>query len=263
MDAKVEVMCVLAFAWQAHPRWRLVLAGNRDELHARPAAPLARWEAPDHVIAGRDLQSGGTWLGVSELGRLVVVTNLRGYGPPAPDRASRGALVTDLLSGAGRYADPDDASLADFNPFNLIAADRDRARFLSNRPEAIGATLASGVYGLSNGTLDEPWPKTLRLKSVLLDWIMGEAQDPGVLLDGLGDDTPADAGLCPATASDVPQEPALSAIFIRNPVYGTRCSTVVAIDAQGAGIIVERRYTAAGEAAGETALPFVWTVGDG
>ena len=100
-------MCVLAFAWNAHPRWRLVLAGNRDELHERPAAPLARWREPDHILAGRDLLAGGTWLGVSEQGRLAVVTNLRGFGPPAPDMASRGALVRDVLAGDGAHADPD------------------------------------------------------------------------------------------------------------------------------------------------------------
>src|SRR5438093_10047665 len=120
-------MCILALAWQAHPRWHLVVAGNRDELHARPSAPLARWDQPEHVIAGRDLKSGGTWLGVSEQGRMAVVTNLRGYGNPEPDRASRGALVTDVLSGDGRYADPSGAKLSDFNPFNLILVDRAQA----------------------------------------------------------------------------------------------------------------------------------------
>src|SRR4249919_1335275 len=103
-------MCVLAFAWHAHPRWPLVVAGNRDELHARPTIPLARWDRPSHLLAGRDLQSGGTWLGVSEQGRFAVVTNLRGYGVPQPDCASRGALVADALS-EGRYADLRDDEL--------------------------------------------------------------------------------------------------------------------------------------------------------
>ncbi len=172
-------MCVLAFAWQAHPRWRLLLAGNRDELHARPALPLARWSEPDHLLAGRDLQSGGTWLGVSEQGRLAVVTNLRGFGAPEPGRASRGALVTDYLAGSGAYADPLVADLSAFNPVNLIVADRRGAHFLSNRPDITRSALASGLYGLSNGRLDEPWPKTMRLKSRLLDWITSDATDPG------------------------------------------------------------------------------------
>lgn len=258
LPSEAQVMCVLAFAWRPHPRWRLVMAGNRDELHARPAAPLARWKHPDHMLAGKDLQSGGTWLGVSERGRFAVVTNLRGYGPPVPDRASRGALVTDLLSGAGAYADPGEAMLSDFNPFNLIMADRNETRFLSNRPEVIRSRLAPGLYGLSNGALDEPWPKTMRLKEILLDWVVVGASRPEALLDGLREETLPDVGLHPAVRSDIPQEPTLSSIFIRNPVYGTRCSTVVAIDDQGCGLIVERRYDPTGEVTGETALSFSW-----
>src|SRR5690242_20684083 len=96
-------MCVLAFAWRAHRRWRMVVAGNRDELHARPATPLARWSEPDHVLAGKDLKSGGTWLGVSEQGRFAVITNLRGFGGLQGDRTSRGALVSGLLTGDPRY----------------------------------------------------------------------------------------------------------------------------------------------------------------
>jgi uncharacterized protein with NRDE domain len=251
-------MCVLALAWRAHPRWRLVVAANRDELHARPAETLGRWSRPDHLLAGRDLQSGGTWLGVSEHGRFAAVTNLRGYGVPEPDRASRGALVTDLLVGEGRYADARDADMADFNPFNLIVVDGDGARFLSNRPGAIRSRLAPGFYGLSNGALDEPWPKTMQLKANLLDWIVNEGAPPEALLDGLREERLPEVGVRPAVASDVPQEPTLSPIFIRHPAYGTRCSTVVAIDDRGQGVVIERRYTPAGAADGETVLRFCW-----
>ena len=251
-------MCVLALAWRAHPRWTLVAAGNRDELHARPAEPLHRWQDADGVIAGRDLESGGTWIGVSEAGRFAVVTNLRGHGAPAPGRVSRGTLVTDLLSGAGQYGDPATAALDDFNPFNVIVASAERARFLSNRPRTIRSALSPGVYGVSNGALDEPWPKTLRLKSGLLDWIVGDAREPEHLLEVLAERTLPDVGLPTTVPSDAPLEPAVSPIFIRHPVYGTRCSTVVAVDAQGRGGIIERRYDAAGEMAGETTLAFTW-----
>jgi uncharacterized protein with NRDE domain len=251
-------MCVLAFAWQAHPRWRLLLAGNRDELHARPAQPLERWTSPDHLLAGRDLQSGGTWLGVSEQGRCAVVTNLRGFGAPQPGLASRGALVTDYLAGSGTYADPLAADLSVFNPVNLIVADRHGAHFLSNRPEMTRSALAAGLYGLSNGGLDEPWPKTMRLKSRLLDWITGEASDPELLFAALHEQVLPAIGLEPRTPSDVPQEPLQSPIFIRNPVYGTRCSTVVAIDRLGRGIMMERRFAPDGSETGRTSLDFVW-----
>lgn len=252
-------MCVLAFAWRVHPRWPLIVAGNRDELHARPAAPLARWDEPDHLIAGRDLQSGGTWLGVSEQGRFAVVTNLRGHGVPEPDRQSRGALVTGLLSGEGPSGDPRKAELAGFNPFNLIYCDLEQAWFLSNRPAPLRSPLGPGIYGLSNGLLDEPWPKTLRLKAHLLDWVVKGAEHPEILLNALGDETLPDIGTVSASPSDVPQEPAISPIFIRNPVYGTRCSTVVAVGERGEELIMERRYNASGEPTGETALSFPWS----
>src|SRR6476620_11021966 len=108
-------MCVAAFAWRAHPRWPLVVLANRDELHAREAAPLAAWDDGSGIIAGRDLRSGGTWLGLSEAGRLALVTNLRGYGLADPDKASRGGLVTGLLTGA---LEPQSVDLTPYNPFN-------------------------------------------------------------------------------------------------------------------------------------------------
>lgn len=253
-----SAMCVLAFAWQAHPRWPLVVAGNRDELHDRPTAPLARWEEADHLIAGRDLQSGGTWLGVSERGRFAVVTNLRGFGAPEPQRVSRGALVTTLLAGEQPLAAIDESGFGRFNPFNLIVADREAAWFLSNGSGPVRSCLAPGIYGLSNGALDEPWPKTLQLKAALLAWIVEGAKRPEILLETLQDDTMPEAGISPTISSDVPEEPTRSPIFIRNPIYGTRSSTVVAIDDRGSGIIVERRHDKAGEPTGQTSLAFTW-----
>jgi uncharacterized protein with NRDE domain len=249
------LMCVLALAFEQHPRWRLVAAGNRDELHARPAAPLHRWTEPGHILAGQDLQSGGTWMGVSEAGRLAVVTNLRGFGPPAADSPSRGLLLRDLLAGEGRYAQPSDADLEPFNPFNLIALADGEPQFASNRPTVDRRTLPAGLYGLSNGPLDAPWPKTERLKAHLTDWIAAATASPEALLQSLGDQEPP--GALTGPPSDAP-EPPQTPIFVRNPVYGTRCSTVLAIDRDGQGVIIERRYDAHGQASGETELAFAW-----
>ncbi|MCI4589539.1 NRDE family protein [Sphingobium sp. BYY-5] len=251
-------MCIMAMAWNAHPRWHLILIGNRDEYHARPAAPIARWQDRPGLIAGRDLQSGGTWLGVSEAGRVAIVTNLRGYGDPRPDHVSRGALVTDLLAGDGPYADVAQAAFDDFNPFNLILIDRDRAHFLTNRPAPLHTTLTPGLYGLSNGALDAPWPKTLALKAALLAWLTQGAEEPERLLDALRIETLPDAGIAPAMPSDAPDEAAASPIFIRSPVYGTRCSTVVAIDHNGQGRIAERRFDENSRIAGESEKRFSW-----
>ena len=249
-------MCVLAIAWRAHSRWQLIAAGNRDELHARPTQALARWREPDHLLAGRDLQSGGTWLGVSQQGRFAAVTNVRGYGPAQPGRPSRGAVVTDFLTGAGAHHRLDEAELSEFNPFNLIAAERTRIQFVSNRPHPMRRMLGPGIYGLSNGMLDEPWPKTVRLKSKLAEWIAGAADKPEQLLDVLADESGAGAQ---ARASEAQQDAQLSGIFIRNGVYGTRCSTVVAVDRHGTGVIIERRYSADAVAVGETELSFSWS----
>ncbi|MGC4253017.1 MAG: NRDE family protein [Sphingobium sp.] len=252
-------MCIMAMAWHAHPRWRLLLIGNRDEFHARPAAPLGRWDDPeDHLIAGRDLQSGGTWLGVSERGRCAIVTNRRGYGLPDPAKASRGALVTKLLRGEAPYAAPDHVPMDDFNPFNLILIDGDQAHFLTNRPHPLHGALTHGLYGLSNGELDDPWPKTLALKAALLDWLTTDADDPAALLDALRCETLPEAGIAPEIPSDVPEEAAASPIFICHPVYGTRCSTIVAIDEEGRGTIMERRYDANGASTGESHFAFAW-----
>jgi uncharacterized protein with NRDE domain len=207
------------------------------------------------VLAGQDLSGGGTWLGVSEEGRLAVVTNLRGYGSPETGRPSRGLLLRDLLAGEGAYARPGDEDLDRFNPFNLFTLMDGALVFWSNRPQSERRRLGPGLYGASNGPLDAPWPKTLRLKAALAGWLEEGGARPEVLLGALRDDQPPPAQAGPP--SDAP-EPPQTAIFIRDPLYGTRCSTVVAIDRDGRGMIVERRYDAAGAATGETALDFGW-----
>ncbi|WP_313219059.1 NRDE family protein, partial [Stenotrophomonas sp.] len=154
-------MCLLALAWKAHPRWQLVMAGNRDEFHARPTAALAAWPAPDTgVMAGRDLRSGGTWAGIGQNGRMAVVTNVR--DPLARQTGpSRGALVADFLRGsapAAAFADALAPDASAFAPFNLLLADRDSCQFLGNHP-LLRRTLSPGLHGMSNGPLDAPWPK--------------------------------------------------------------------------------------------------------
>ncbi len=251
-------MCVAAVAWHAHPDWQLVAIGNRDEFHDRSAAPLDRWGESPEIIAGRDLKSQGTWLGISERGRFVLVTNRRGFGNPDPALASRGKLVTDLLMGSGKYAQPSIDQLGEFNPFNLIAIVDGQAHFLSNRPESVHSALLHGIYGLSNGSLDEPWPKTLFLKSALIDWLNESLDDAEPLFAALANETRSDVGLHPDQPSDISAEALDTAPFIRNPVYGTRCSTVVMVDHGGAGQILERRFDAGGQRTGETVLPFRW-----
>jgi uncharacterized protein with NRDE domain len=251
-------MCVAAIAWKAHPDWPLVAIGNRDEYHDRPAVPVERWQEQPGVIAGRDLKSGGTWLGLSEEGRFVLVTNRRGFGDPQPDRVSRGKLVTDMLTGKGDYADPDEAALVDFNPFNLFAATNGELHFLASHPEPTRTSLIPGIYGLSNGSLDEPWPKTLALKAALLDWLGHDGGQTADLFAALASESLPEVGLHPGQPSEIAAEARDTAPFIRHPVYGTRCSTVIALAADGSGIMAERRFDAGGNESGRTEIDFRW-----
>lgn len=230
-------MCVAAIAWAAHPRWQLVAIGNRDEYHARAAAPLARWD--NGIMAGRDLEAGGTWLGVSP-GRFALVTNRRTDGYPRAGMASRGGLVTGWLLAESL------GDTAAMNPFNLFTAGPDGAQLSSNFPK-LQRPLGPGLHGLSNGGLDERWHKIARLQGALADWLKAPL-GPEALLDALADETPD-----PADPDNF-----LSPPFIRNPGYGTRCSSVIAVDSAGRGTIIERRFDELGLVTGETALDFVW-----
>ncbi len=251
-------MCIVAFAWKAHPKWQLVAIGNRDELHARPAEGAHRWENPDHLLAGRDALAGGTWLGVSEQGRFAVVTNLSGFGAPKPDRASRGDLLKDFLAGHGRYSDIGAAEYSDFNPFNLITVTEGEALVHTNRPDKTMNILHHGIHGLSNGSIHQPWPKSPQLNEALGQWIAQESDDPAILFDCLLDRNTYQSEDRSVPSSPSGFEPQHSAIFMLDPTYGTRCSTVVAIDHSGNGVLMERRFASSGSAIGETRLPFSW-----
>lgn len=253
-------MCLIAFAWNVHPRWRLVLAGNRDEFHARPTAPLARWaDAP--VIAGRDLEAGGTWLGVSAAGRCGVVTNVR--DPLAPqDGRSRGLLVTDWLrgdAGAAVHAQALRAVAADYRPFNLLTFGARDAFYLGNRPRPRAQAVEPGVHGLSNADFNTPWPKTRRLMERLRAWLDQGGDDVAPLFAALADGQPAPDDELPDTGIGRERERRLSAAFIGGTEYGTRASTVVLIGRAGDGRIVERRFGPGGQPDGETAID--WRAG--
>ena len=248
-------MCVVAFAWQCHPRWRLVLAGNRDEFHARPTAALARW--PDSgLLAGRDLQSGGTWVGLDARGRVAVVTKVRDGLAPPHGGSSRGALPTAFLAG-GMDAAATAAELlahADaYAPFNLVLADAEACWHLGNHPRQREA-LAAGVHGISNGRLDAPWPKTRHLTRALQAWVDVGSDALQPLWDALADERIAADAELPDTGAGLELERRLSPAFIRGSAYGTRASTIIAVDHHGRGYIHERRFGPDGVFEGETVL---------
>ncbi|TAA10103.1 NRDE family protein [Pseudoxanthomonas winnipegensis] len=251
-------MCLVAIAWKTHPRWRLVLAGNRDEFHARPTAALAPWADRPGVLAGRDLRSGGSWAGVGPHGRMAVVTNVRDPRLAAPPGApSRGALVADCLAGptsAAEAADALHARAAAFAPFNLLLADAADCRYVGNWPGPQARTVPPGVHGVSNGPFDAPWPKTRRLCAALAGWLDGPAEDPAALWAALADRSLAPDDQLPDTGIDLDLERRLSAAFIADPRYGTRASTLIALDHAGRGWIAERRFGPDGVFVGEIRL---------
>lgn len=248
-------MCLLVLAWQAHPRYRLVVAANRDEFHARPSAALAKWPPPGDMLAGRDLQAGGTWLGLDRRRRFGVVTNFRELQPPKPGAPSRGELIPRYLSAAADAAEYF-AALADeagrYSGFNLLLADEQALWYGSNRATSFARPLPPGVYGLSNELLDTPWEKLTRVRAGFEAWLRGTA-GADALFALLADRTPApDAG--GADTGGLPAEwaRALSAPFVLHPRYGTRCSSVLLLEPAGALSLGERRFDAAGALSGQT-----------
>lgn len=249
-------MCLVAFAWKVHPRWRLLLAGNRDEFHARPTAPLARWSGASGVRAGRDLQSGGTWVGMDGRGRCAVVTNVRDPLAAAAG-PSRGQLPVGFLESdptAFAHAGSLAAYARDFAPFNLLLADADECVYLGNHPRVERCAIAPGVHGMSNGGFDVPWPKTRMLCATMQQWIEDGRDGFDTLWRALGDETIAADAELPHTGVGPERERMLSAAFIRGSDYGTRASTIIAIDHEGRGTIVKRRFGPDGVFLGETVL---------
>jgi uncharacterized protein with NRDE domain len=248
-------MCLLVFAWRPEATEPLVLAGNRDEFHERPAAPAAWWQ--NGSLGGRDLRAGGSWLAAHRSGRFAVVTNYRepieeGRGP-----RSRGELVTGFLGGrqdpesfAGEVA----SRGREYGGFNLLLGTPDALVYLSNRgrgPER----LSPGVYGLSNHLLDTPWPKLERTRA-RFERVLENGADTGALLDMLADRAPAPDSELPSTGIGPEWEKLLSSPFIVSPLYGTRCSTVLKTGKDRIMEFVERRFDPAGEPAGQAAYRF-------
>lgn len=256
-------MCLAAFALNAHPRFPLVIAANRDEFFARAAAPMHWWRAGDtEVLAGRDLSAGGTWFGLTRSGRLALLTNVREPGRQQPDAPSRGALVVDWL--ASELAAPafTQTLRAGYNGFNLVMADlpRNAWHWFSNRADGPVA-LRDGVHGLSNAALDTPWPKTAGLKSALAQAVSQatSADDLATqLLAELADDRMAPDADLPDTGVGLARERLLSPRFVRMPGpvdgearYGTRCSTVLVAEVLPGGgrriLVQERSVDAQGQ----------------
>lgn len=237
-------MCLIIVAWRTHPEFPLVVAANRDEFYARPSAHTGRWLEDPRVQGGRDLEAGGTWLGVRDDGRFAAVTNVREPGAPKGSR-SRGHLTRDYLLGEetpGQIAASLDGTA--FSGFNLLLADAQALWYRSNRDEA-ARELAPGVYGLSNHLLDTPWPKLVGAKARFAEAL---ASLPSFVdfFSILADQEIVPDQSLPDSGVSLEWERMLSAIFVKSEAYGTRASTVLTRARQGAIRLEERRFGTGG-----------------
>jgi len=243
-------MCLILIAWRAHPEYPLVVAANRDEYHARPSAPAAFWDDRPAILAGRDLEALGTWLGVTRRGKFAAVTNYRDpRDMAASGSASRGSLVSRYLENGDAAAEFVSVAAKDgeaYRGFNLLAADRSELWWTSNRGNG-AQRLAAGIYGLSNHLLDTAWPKVERGKRALRDALRGT---PAIetLFELIASTDAADDSELPDTGVGLERERMLSAMRIVSPSYGTRCSTVLVQGRDGRVQFAERLFTPEGEA---------------
>ena len=246
-------MCLIALAWQSHPRYALALIANRDESHARPAAAAGPDPERPDIYGGRDLAQGGSWLLVSTRGRLAAVTNVRAglAGEAAP--RSRSSLVRDFAGGSASgpdFLEELAAAAAEYGRFNLLLWDGDSLVHASNHPRFAGHPVDPGVHAVSNGAFDERWPKSAHATRALSSWLLSPMEDaahssgmPRVdpLFDALSDTAPAPDGELPDTGVGLELERALSPAFVRGAHYGTRCSSVVLVGTD-AIVFAERRF---------------------
>src|SRR5690349_21104683 len=237
-------MCLIFISFQHHKEFPLIVAANRDEFYARKTAAAEFWNDHPNILAGRDLEAGGTWMGVTKSGRISMLTNYRDLRNLKTGAPSRGHLVSRFLEtdeGPFDYMQGVEKKASAYNGFNLIVGDANELCYFSNYGNAI-QRLAPGFYGLSNHLLDSPWPKVLRGKKKIAPLIEKPNIRPVDLMDALFDDVLALDNDLPDTGIGLERERALSSMFIKAGNYGSRCTTVVLIDKGGNLTFAERVY---------------------
>lgn len=238
-------MCLIIFAFQTHPRYKLILAANRDEYYHRPTSPASWWEEARFLLAGKDLEAGGTWMGITKKGKLAALTNYRGTESHKKNAPSRGALVSQyLLSNISsrEYLQELQVKRTGYNGFNLILGDMDTLCYYSNSQNKI-LQVPPGVHGLSNDSLDTPWPKVVKGKQMLEQKVLSHSEISLASIFSLLEDTEmAPDNQLPDTGVGIEYERVLSSIFIKSPQYGTRSSTVLLVDKDNQVTFAERGF---------------------
>jgi uncharacterized protein with NRDE domain len=250
-------MCLILLAWKSHPEYPLVFAGNRDERYERPSAAADFWKDDPEIFGGRDLELGGTWLGVRTDGRFAAVTNYRDGPARQPAPRSRGELTANYLRGTeepAAYLGKIALNSNQYGGFTLLTGNLTTLLGLSNRGGGV-EELPPGVHGLSNHLLNTPWPKIVRGKQ-RVSALLGAAEPELIagLFGALADRTLADE--LPDTGVGAARERALSPAFIADERYGTRASTVLLIGREGEVIFIERRFGPDGVPLGQTEKRF-------
>ncbi len=256
-------MCLIVFAHQAVTAYPLVLAANRDEFFPRPTQHADFWAdnaGTTQVLAGKDLQAGGTWLGINRAGRFAAVTNIRDPSQPEQKPRSRGELTLDFLQSGQSAADyAESLKLDQFAGFNLIVSDSESMYYVNNF-EAVTRQLEPGIYGLSNGLLNNDWPKVVRSRLKLETLVQSPEQlSTDALIAMMGDTQQAQDAELPQTGVPMELERELSAAFIHNTrrEYGTRCSTAVIMESSGRVRFNEQNFDADGSATTNRFFEFV------
>lgn len=238
-------MCLILFSYDTHPEYKLIFAGNRDEFYDRPTKALDYWDDSPEILAGRDLKSHGTWLGLSLSGRIAVITNFRDPSSIMDNAPSRGLLVSNFLAEskqANQYLETIKPSGAQYNGFNLIVGDSTGLYYYSNRETAI-KKISPGIYGLSNDLMDTPWPKVKKGKirfKALLD--KGGEIYTADILSILKDNTSPPDHMLPDTGVGIEWERVLSPLFIKSDHYGTMSSSVIMVKRSGEATFVEQTH---------------------
>ncbi|HZP13492.1 MAG TPA: NRDE family protein [Nevskiaceae bacterium] len=248
-------MCLIAVAWKTHADLPLAMAANRDEFHDRPAAPAGWWNGKHEVFGGRDLSHGGSWLALSRHGRLAAITNIRRMIPPDPNAPSRGGLVREFVQSslsAEQYADEIAERAKIYSGFNLLLYDGSDLVFCHNFDGFEQRALQPGIHVVSNATLDTPWPKSQRLRRAMQAFVNQRVASRNLLFSALADAEEAEDDELPNTGVGIEMERFLSPPFIRGDRYGTRCSTVVTINADGLAEFAEHRFGPGGAFSGES-----------
>jgi len=264
-------MCLVLVVWRVHALYPCLIAANRDEFHARPAAPAHWWPQPSQqpespqrsresqqILAGRDLSAGGTWLGLTRSGRFAALTNYRDPAQARKNAPSRGALVTSILESTA--STPEVLThLAQvgtvYNGFNIIFSDGAQLGIYESM-RGVGRELGPGIYGLSNHLLDTPWPKVTNAKNQLEATLLDMTDDTRPILALLRDDRAAPDEHLPRTGVSLEWERLLSSAFVRAPDYGTRCSTIIRIDRHKSACFDEWSWDVKGAEVGRVSLTF-------